>query len=159
MKIEIHMIISTRMNAVIDTMQYVEGPSKEDSTRVVESSNGNIVNNNKTSINNGSSVKEEEVEPEITLRGNVLLIDDSNVAAKVASKVLLGFKLEVDTANSATAGFDLLKKNPNKYMIIFLDVVMPKVDGVEALSWIKDDPETSNIPVNFISIFNCYYYC
>ena len=83
--------------------------------------------------------------------GHVLLIDDSPVAAKVAAKVLETFQLGVTTANSAKAGFDLLKANPRKYCVVFLDVVMPKVDGVETLSWIKDDPDISHTPVYMLS--------
>ena len=83
--------------------------------------------------------------------GCVLLIDDSPVAAKVATKVLEGLSLNVTAMNSANSGFDTLKANPNKFCLIFLDVVMPKVDGVEALSWFKEDPETAHVPVGFIS--------
>jgi len=68
----------------------------------------------------------DESNPEQS-KGCVLLIDDSPVAAKVASKVLTNLKFEVVSCNSAQIGFDALKASPNKFVIVFLDVVMPKV--------------------------------
>lgn len=84
-------------------------------------------------------------------RGLALLIDDSPVAAKIASKVLQTLNFEVIVGDSAQVGFDLLKTRWKDVKIIFLDVVMPNVDGVECLSWIKSDPDTSNIPVYMLS--------
>jgi CheY-like chemotaxis protein len=83
--------------------------------------------------------------------GVVLLIDDSPVAAKVATEVLKRLNFQVLVADSAEKGFDLLKKNTKDIQIVFLDVVMPKVDGVECLMWIKDNPEVSHIPVYMLS--------
>eukprot|EP01038_Epipyxis_sp_PR26KG_P014061 gene14061-18863_t len=81
----------------------------------------------------------------------VLLIDDSPVAAKVASKVLKDSKFEVVCGNSAQMGYDILMSRCHDIELIFLDVVMPNVDGVECLGWIKDNPEVSQIPVYMLS--------
>jgi CheY-like chemotaxis protein len=83
--------------------------------------------------------------------GLALLIDDSAVAAKVASKVLTTANFDVVTANSAKMGFDILFNRKSEIDVIFLDVVMPNVDGVECLSWIKDNAEVSHIPVYMLS--------
>jgi CheY-like chemotaxis protein len=83
--------------------------------------------------------------------GVVLLIDDSPVAAKVASKVLQQLKFEVLTANSARAGYDVLQVRFEDIKIIFLDVMMPEVDGVECLQWIKENPKIAHIPVYMLS--------
>lgn len=83
--------------------------------------------------------------------GLVLLIDDSPVAAKVASKVLIQLHFEVVIANSAKMGFDILMNRKEDIDLIFLDVVMPTVDGVECLSWIKDNADVAHIPVYMLS--------
>jgi CheY-like chemotaxis protein len=83
--------------------------------------------------------------------GLALLIDDSAVAAKVASKVLSNAQFDVVTANSAKMGFDILLGRKDEINVIFLDVVMPNVDGVECLSWIKDNADVSHIPVYMLS--------
>eukprot|EP01031_Cornospumella_fuschlensis_P041592 gene41592-50757_t len=83
--------------------------------------------------------------------GVVLLIDDSPVAAKVASKVLTALNFEVVVANSAQTGFDILMTRKDDINLVFLDVVMPNVDGVECLGWIKDCPDVAHIPVYMLS--------
>ena len=81
----------------------------------------------------------------------VLLIDDSKVASRVASKVLQKLNFHVLVADSAQEGFETLKANVKDIKLVFLDVVMPKVDGVECLTWIKDDPEIAHLPVYMLS--------
>ncbi|RYG97063.1 response regulator, partial [archaeon] len=83
--------------------------------------------------------------------GVVLLIDDSPVAARVASKVLATLHFEVIVANSAQTGFDLLMGRKEDINLVFLDVVMPNVDGVECLGWIKECPDVAHIPVYMLS--------
>ena len=80
-----------------------------------------------------------------------LVIDDSIVAAKITSKVLEKLQCKSTVCTSAQDGFDMLKKNSRKYAFVMLDIVMPNVDGVECLSWIKDDPLISHIPVFMLS--------
>jgi PleD family two-component response regulator len=109
--------------------------------------------NSKRSISEYNSQLEDK--PNLVIesfsRGTILLIDDSLVASKSAAKILTNLKFEVTMCNSAQTGFDTLKQSPHKFTLVFLDVVMPKVDGVECLSWIKDDPEIAHIPVYMLS--------
>lgn len=83
--------------------------------------------------------------------GLVLLIDDSPVAAKVASKILTSLNFDVVVANSAKSGFDILLMRKDEIDLIFLDVVMPNVDGVECLAWIKENSDLSHVPVYMLS--------
>ena len=67
-----------------------------------------------------------------------LIVDDSAINLKVASKMLERFNLEVDTAIS---GFDCLEKVKNhKYDIIFMDIMMPQMDGKETYIKLKKMP-------------------
>ena len=86
-----------------------------------------------------------------SFKGEALLIDDSIVAAKVASKVLEKLRFKTTICASAQDGFDVLKENSKRFAFVMLDIVMPNVDGVECLSWIKDDPQISHIPVYMLS--------
>lgn len=95
--------------------------------------------------------KQPPVAEEEQPNGMVLLIDDSAVAAKVASKVLTNLHFEVITAKSAKLGYDILLARKDEIILVFLDVVMPTVDGVECLQWIKDNPEVAHIPVYMLS--------
>ena len=53
------------------------------------------------------------------------------------------------TASGAKKGFDLaVSAQPN---LILLDIVMPSVDGAEALKTLSEDARTKHIPVIFLT--------
>lgn len=65
----------------------------------------------------------------------ILIVDDNAVNLKVAVGLLKKTKLIIDTADS---GLKCLEKiNENYYDIIFLDHMMPNMDGVDTLKEIK----------------------
>ncbi len=76
---------------------------------------------------------------------NILLVDDSK-SARYALRLMLqkhGFK--VDMADSAEVALEMLKsKKPDA---IFMDHMMPGMDGFEATELIKGNPATTHIPV------------
>ncbi|MDR0222053.1 MAG: response regulator [Oscillospiraceae bacterium] len=69
--------------------------------------------------------------------GSVLLVDDVGTNIYVAQGLLAPYELKVDTALS---GFEAIEKikSGNVYDIIFMDHMMPKMDGVEAAGIIRD---------------------
>ena len=66
----------------------------------------------------------------------VLVVDDNKLNIKVASKLLSAYKFQIDTSSS---GKDCIYKvkNGNKYDMIFLDHMMPELDGIETLHILK----------------------
>jgi CheY-like chemotaxis protein len=74
-----------------------------------------------------------------------LIVDDSRAARTFLTRVLERYDLEVDSAASAHEAIDyLIRERPD---VIFLDHLMPGMDGFEALTVIKNDPRTATIPV------------
>lgn len=74
-----------------------------------------------------------------------LLVDDSKVARFALSKLLEKIDLKVDMAGSAEEALDMLKaKQPD---VIFMDHLMPGMNGLDATKIIKASPETTHIPV------------
>jgi CheY-like chemotaxis protein len=74
-----------------------------------------------------------------------LIVDDSPLARHVLGKLLAEHQLAADTAPSAEAALDYLKqRRPD---VIFMDHMMPGMDGFEALEAIKANPATATIPV------------
>ena len=70
----------------------------------------------------------------------ILVIDDEAGICKEFSQVLEGESYEVDTALNAAEG--LQKIRSQNYDIIFLDVLMPRMEGREALEEIKKITQT-----------------
>ncbi len=79
------------------------------------------------------------------LSKRVLVVDDSRTALLTLRKMLEKQGLEVDMAESAEAALDYLHyQRPDA---IFMDHMMPGMDGFEAVKSIKDNPETATIPI------------
>jgi len=82
------------------------------------------------------SIKRGKIEHEPMPYGSVLVVDDVETNIFVAKGLLVPYKLKID---SATSGFDAVKKveNGNVYDIIFMDHMMPEMDGMEATQKIR----------------------
>ena len=106
----------------------------------------NIDNTN--NLSNQSFKNEEVVQNSVSHENNtspivgnkadvLLVVDDNNINLKVASKMLKEFSFNVDQAHSGFECLQKLQDNPNKYDIIFMDIMMPGMDGVETMQKIK----------------------
>lgn len=77
---------------------------------------------------------------------NALLVDDSKVARFALSKLLENRDMQVNMADSAEEALDFLNSNQHPD-VIFMDHLMPGMNGVEATKAIKGNPDTSSIPI------------
>ncbi|MDE2251267.1 MAG: response regulator, partial [Gammaproteobacteria bacterium] len=74
-----------------------------------------------------------------------LIVDDSRSARTFLTRILERYDLQVDGAGSAEEALEYLhSQHPD---VIFMDHLMPGMDGFQALSAIKNDPRTAAIPV------------
>jgi len=74
-----------------------------------------------------------------------LVVDDSRSARAFLARILERYALQVDSAESAEEALEYLKqKRPD---VIFMDHLMPGMDGFQALTAIKSDPRTATIPI------------
>lgn len=84
----------------------------------------------------GKNLVNKIVAPE----AKVLVVDDNQVNLKVAKGLLRTFELTVDTCMSGRECLDILK-NHRDYDIIFIDHMMPELDGVDTLNLIRADSD------------------
>ena len=68
-------------------------------------------------------------------RDNILIIDDEETTCKIFSKILQEEGYTVYTALDGIEGLKIVRENPID--VIFLDIKMPKMDGIEILKRIK----------------------
>lgn len=74
-----------------------------------------------------------------------LVVDDSRSARVVLSRMLERYGILVDSAESAESALEYLKeRRPD---VIFMDHLMPGMDGLQAVREIKANPELAGIPI------------
>ena len=80
----------------------------------------------------------------------ILIIDDDSSLRKVVKLRLEWEGYHVLTAEDGEQGLQLAKaEQPH---VILLDILMPKMDGREALRGLKADPNTRDIPVILLTV-------
>ncbi len=65
----------------------------------------------------------------------VLVVDDNTVNLKVASSLMSPYKFTIDTAINGVEAVEMVKKN--KYDLVFMDHMMPEMDGIDATTAIR----------------------
>ena len=87
--------------------------------------------------NSRAQMKRVQIAREIMPYGSVLVVDDVETNIYVAKGLLAPYELQFDSADS---GFEAIEKvkNGKVYDIIFMDHMMPKMDGVEAVKILRD---------------------
>jgi CheY-like chemotaxis protein len=74
-----------------------------------------------------------------------LIVDDSRSARLFLARILEKHGIEVDSVESAEAAIGYLAtRRPD---VIFMDHMMPGMDGFQAVQAIKNDPRTATIPI------------
>ncbi|WP_457596835.1 nitrate- and nitrite sensing domain-containing protein [Hydrogenimonas sp.] len=80
----------------------------------------------------------------IGFRAKALVAEDNTINQKLIKRTLEDLGLEVDLADNGLEAFE--KRRNNDYDIIFMDISMPVMDGVEATHEILDYEEDENAP-------------
>ena len=87
--------------------------------------------------------KTEELEKEIIYQQyngkKILIVDDSKINLKVAQTLMKPYNFEIDTAISGEEALE--KANNKQYDLIFMDIMMPKMNGVETLYKLKENED------------------
>jgi CheY-like chemotaxis protein len=68
--------------------------------------------------------------------GKVLVVDDMETNLYVAKGFLLPYGLEIDTATSGKSAIEKIESG-NSYDIVFMDHMMPEMDGIETVKIIR----------------------
>ena len=81
----------------------------------------------------------------------ILIVDDSEISLQVEKTIFDTYGLDCDTA---TSGFDALEKvMVNGYDVVFIDTVMPVMDGIDTVREIRnlDGEEFKKMPIVALS--------
>ncbi len=97
--------------------------------------------NKSEKVTNAIEAESKQIAP----NAKVLIVDDTPMNLKVEANLLKRTKAMVETAESGIDALEMLSKN--KYDIVFLDHMMPKMDGIETLHIAKEKGYIKDIPV------------
>src|SRR5205823_4630418 len=78
-----------------------------------------------------------------------LIVDDSKTARLFLARALEQYDIDVDAAESAEAAIEYLSSN--RPDVIFMDHLMPGMDGFQAVKAIKNNARTATIPIMMYS--------
>ena len=93
-----------------------------------------------------AKMKKSQIVREAITNGKVLVVDDMDMNLYVAKGMLSPYGLQIDTALS---GFEAIEKvRQNEYDLVFMDHMMPKMDGMETTQKIRKlGPEYEKLPI------------
>src|SRR5690348_16475946 len=75
----------------------------------------------------------------------ILIVEDDPLLSRKYQKIFTFEGFEVEMANDGEDGLEKIRAS--KPIIVLLDVMMPKMNGLQVLEKLKLDPETKHIPV------------
>lgn len=102
-------------------------------------------------VSKSDSLSEEA--PEERGTGTILLIDDEPALIDLGKRVLNNAGYSMISAGDGIEGIELFKTRRNEISLVILDLIMPKMSGVECLrELLKMDPSVKVIIVTGISI-------
>ena len=82
----------------------------------------------------------------------ILVVDDAQTDLMNIKEVVTSTGCQVISASS---GAEAVKKAKSEHPdLIFMDIVMDEMNGYDACRAIKEDPDTANIPIVFVSSKN-----
>lgn len=79
----------------------------------------------------------------------ILVVDDDEGNLKLMSAILFSHNYSFDTAQDGALALEKIREAPPD--LIFLDIMMPVMDGFETCRHIKEDPTMCHIPVVMVT--------
>jgi len=93
---------------------------------------------------------------EMSIRGirekaRLLVVDDDRAIRQLLCTIIRREQMEADTAADGEEAIELLKRN--RYSVILLDLMMPRVSGFDVIDWLRQNPPSFKPVVLVISAY------
>jgi len=109
-----------------------------------------VLNMLRTIAKHEMAVKKGGTAPKVHTKyeGRVLVVEDNVINQKLVKNILEGLGLNVEIANNGLEAFEM--RRSNDYDLIFMDIQMPVMNGVEATHEIleyEEDEDLTHVPI------------
>jgi signal transduction histidine kinase/CheY-like chemotaxis protein/HAMP domain-containing protein len=99
-----------------------------------------------TSAPDNPKVKVTEIDDSIFKGKKILVVDDEIRNIFALGKILEEKEMEVLEAENGKIAIDVLQEN-NNIDLVLMDIMMPEMDGYEAMNIIRKTPEIQDVPI------------
>jgi two-component system chemotaxis sensor kinase CheA len=76
----------------------------------------------------------------------ILIVDDDIRNVYALTIALEKFQMDIIVAENGREGIDVLKENPDTDLVL-MDIMMPEIDGFEAMRRIRKIPQFTSLPI------------
>ncbi|MFZ6656028.1 response regulator [Undibacterium sp. TJN19] len=82
----------------------------------------------------------------------LLIVDDNEAAAEILKEILSELPVEIDVVTSGAAALDAVREcnHTRPYGVLFTDLRMPEMDGLELITYLKRDGSLQPIPLTVL---------
>ena len=77
----------------------------------------------------------------------ILIVEDDPLMLRMYQKIFTLEQYQVSTATNGEEALEVLRNESEKPALILMDIMMPKMNGLDALDKLKANPDTQSIPV------------
>ncbi len=81
-----------------------------------------------------------------------VVVDDDRKVLMLLEKALLGFGIQVLTAENGTKALELIKKE--KPDLVVTDILIPGLDGIQLCNSIQEDPNLNSKVIMITGVYN-----
>ena len=96
-----------------------------------------------------NAIKSNEVEDVVSSAKSILVVDDSITVREVERKLLESRGYNVDVAVDGMDGWNTVQNN--NYDLVISDIDMPRMNGIEFVTMMKNDDAYKSLPVMIVS--------
>ncbi|MDR2006364.1 MAG: response regulator [Acidaminococcales bacterium] len=86
-----------------------------------------------------ANIRRRNFVPSYMPYGKVLIVDDVQTNLDVAKGLMIPYGLQIDTVSSGYAAINKIREQKPEYDIVFLDHMMPEMDGVKTAHVIRNE--------------------
>lgn len=100
-----------------------------------------------TPVKNATKLEKTGQQPDNLEGKKVLIADDDMRNIFALTTALQAYNMNIEIANNGLEAVEIVNNNIGKIDIVLMDIMMPEMDGYEAIKKIRDDKQHATLPI------------